>query len=372
MNLVFPSKSSKPESARQAEIPETPTARRVGSRAVRATGYVRRLASLILLIWGLAGVCLTIWALSDNPFLRPYVELAAADAKLRIEAAIAKRVTVDWLSPRIERALRDQDLQDLELLRALAQDHAVVLPAGLQQRVDTELSRNDGAFGQISACGRCMTDFSACPSFGMASACHVPFELSPAGDVAALLRQGKAGLSGQEVDEVEAALAAIGLAATASAVISAGGAAPVKLSASMLRMARRSNSLSPGMQRALLDAASDASPARRLMPVIDDLSTLVRETSVAEALPLLRQAENAGDLRRIARVSKVTGKDTSRSLRVLGKDDAFRLLHRISDKALAAIGLIAFTLTQIAALLVAILKLVLRQIVKPRRSARHA
>ncbi|SNT74518.1 hypothetical protein [Paracoccus seriniphilus] len=346
--------------------PASPAPRRTGFH--RIADGLRRIARLTLLLWAVITLSATVWVLSMNPFLHPYVERGAAQAKLRIEAAIARQVDLEWLTPRIEAALDKGDVQDLELLVGLAQEHDITLPETLQARVQTSREAHEGLWATMADCGRCMADMEACPSLTMISACNIPFELSPAGDVAALGRQAKATIAGDEVDEVEAALAAIGLVATGSSLISAGSTVPVKTSATLLRSARRARALTPGMRRALHAAATGARPAQDLQHIMSDISTVARSTSMAEVIPLLRYADDPADLRRIAGLSEVTRKDTRKTLKVLGKSKSLKLLRRVSDLVMFAVGLIGLVLGQIAALAAVLLKLALRQALKTRKS----
>ncbi|MDB6177880.1 hypothetical protein PAF17_10240 [Paracoccus sp. Z330] len=329
-----------------------------------AFDLLRAIARVALLSWTAVTIAALIWTLSRNPFLAPYVAASADQARLQIETAVAGTVTEDWLAPRVETALLNRDLQELTLLRSLAQDHGIALPADLTARADQLQQEHQGVLATVNDCGRCMIDLNDCPSLQMVAACAVPFEMSPAGDVAALARQAKAKLTGAEVDTVEVALASVGLAATGGALISAGSTVSVKASATILRSARRARALSPGMQKALQDVARGARPTSDLGEILADLGIIARHSSVPEIIPILRLADNPSELRQLARLSEVTGKNTRKSLNVLGKSKSLRLLSRFSDLALTALGLIGLLLGQIAALIGAMANLIIRSALK--------
>jgi hypothetical protein len=160
-------------------------------------------------------------------------------------------------------------------------------------------------------------------------------------------------------------LAGIGLAATAATVVTGGGSITLKGAATVLRVARRADALSPGMRHALAVAAR--SPNRRVLlaGIAASVHRIGRATSAAEVLPILRLADNPEDLKALARLSEAAGSDTRRTLEALGKARSLRLLSRISDLALAAMGLAALVIGQVAALAGALLKLAFRAAIRP-------
>lgn len=331
----------------------------------RFVSRLRAVARLTLLLWAMGSVALTGWLLSRNPFAAPFIDRSLTEARFAIEAAVAARATPDWLIPQLSAALETGDMQRLDLLAALAQDQDTPLPEDLAARITEVQAARSGLWAQLSDCGTCMTDMAACPSLRLMVACTMPFELSPAGDAAALIRQSRNYVSGDEVDEVEAALAGIGIAATAAGLLTMGGSLTVKGAATTLRVARRADALSPGMNRALMAAARGPAPAEALGGMAQDLRRISRASSTPEALSVLRHADSAEDLTRLARFSEAAGPKTGRALEVLGNADSLRLLRRLGDLAMAAVGMIALVLGQIAALLGALAQLFLRRALRP-------
>ena len=329
---------------------------------------MRRLARLTLLIWSLATVAVTGLMLSQNPFAAPLVDRGLDQARAALMRAVADRATPDWLIPRLTAALDAGDRQQVQMLMDLARDQGTPLPPDLRARADAALAV--GMLDTLSDCGTCMRDVTACPSLSLIAACTLPFELSPAGDAAALIRQGGTWATGGDPDGIEAALATLGLAATAGTLVTAGSSLSIKGAATTLRVARRADALSPGMTRALSAAARSPAPARALSGIAGDLRTIGRQASVPELLPILRLADDPDDLRRLARLSEAAGPDTTRVLTVLGKSDSLRLTRRLADAAMAAAALIALVLGQMAALLGAGVQMALRRGLRPNPARR--
>lgn len=328
---------------------------------------IRALARFALLAWAAATVAAAGWALAQHPFARPIIERSAEDARAALARAMTRAATPEALAAQLTAALAADDPDAIALTLAIADDHATALPADLRARAQARLDADQGWLATAESCVTCMADIRSCRSLALIGACAIPFELSPAGDVNALRRQGTAWIAGNEVDELEAALAGVGLAATAATVATLGGSAPLKIGVTTLRVARRAEALTPGLSRALIRTAREAGGAERLAAVAGDVTRIARATSPAEVLGVLRLADDAADLARLARLTEVAGADSRKALALLGKARALRLLNRVSQAAVATLGLIALAVAQVTALALAALKLALRRALSRRR-----
>ena len=331
---------------------------------------MRRLARLALTLWMAASFSLTGWTLSQNPFAAPVVARTADEARGAFEAAIAHVATPDWIARRLDAALAAKDGDRVALLSEVAADQHIPIAPGQQERIDALAAETSGIVATIAACGQCAIDIASCPSLSMIGTCALPFELSPAGDVAALGRAGASYLRTGEVDEIEIALATLGLGATAATIATAGTSATIKIGATVLRVARKMGALSPGMTAAIVRSSRSADAAEEFSLLLSDFGRLREATSTAEALSLLRLADDPADLARLARVSEAAGKDTRKTFEVLGTVRTFRLLDRVSELALAAIGLLVLVASQIGTLAGILLRWVLQPFADARRPPR--
>lgn len=321
---------------------------------------MRALARVAITLWLAASLAASGWTLAQNPFAAPLVARGAASARAALDQAIAGTVSLGWLVPRLDAALAADDRDRIALLIGLAKTQGIALPTALRTAGEARLSADAGLLATAAGCALCAYDITACKTLSQIAACAIPVELSPVGDVTALGRAGTAWVSGGEPDRLDAALAAIGLGATLATLASAGASAPVKLGATALRLARRMGALSDRMTGVVLDAAraalGDAHDGRALAAIAADFATISRRTSPAAALSLLRHADSAEDLSRLARLAEIAGPDTARSIEVLGKARALRLIDRLSNLALVAIGLLSLVLSQLGTVLVALLR----------------
>lgn len=300
--------------------------------------------------------------LYQSPFTAPLIERATADARLVLERETARTVTLEWLLPRLNEALAQDDRDRVAMLKDLAQDHAITLPEPLPERIAVFEAANDGWFRSTADCALCAYDILACRSIPLIAACAVPVELTPLGDINALRRAAMAALADQEVDQLEVGLAVVGLGASGLVVVSGGSTVTIKAGATMLRLARRLGTLRPEMMRSLraasdiplvwsrlpdfalgrapLTAVTDTARLSDLGRLSQNVGVIGRNTSTADVLVLLRHVDNADDVARLARLSDAAGPHTRRTLEVLGKARAFRALVRLSDAAVMALALL--------------------------------
>ncbi len=348
---------------------------------------MRRLAHIVLTAAALGTGAVALWMLGQNPLAAPVVERSTAEVRVALERAMARTVTPDWLLPRLGEALAADDRDRVEMLAGLAGAHGIALPADIAAAVAAVLAPRPFS-ERASGCAACAVDIHACASLAQMGACALPFEMTVAGDVNALRRQATAAIRDEPVDEIETGLALVGIGATVAVLASGGSSYVVKGGATLVRVARRMGALTPAFGRELGDAArlpvnwdavllarpldeiTDTAQLARIGRIAEDFGTLRANTSTAEALVLLRHVDTAQDARRLARLSAAAGPQTRATIEVLGKARAFRALTRVTDLALAFIGVVAALVAQIGSLALSLVLGRLRRLTRPRRRLR--
>ena len=309
----------------------------------------------------------TAFMLQQSPFTAPFVERSVSDVQLALERAMARSVTPEWLEREMQEALAAADHDRVAMLVSLADDYALALPAPLPEQIAAFETSQGGMLQSAADCILCAYDILSCPSLTLIASCAVPVELTPLGDINALRRAAMAALADQDVDQLEVGLAVVGLGATGLVLVSGGSSMTIKAGATVLRLARRLETLTPDMMislraasdipvtwsrlpdfafgRAPLSAVTDTARLSGLGRMAQNVGTIGRNTSTADALVLLRHVDSADDAARMARLSTAAGPGTRRTVEVLGKTRAFRALTRLSNAAIAALALIyAFVL----------------------------
>ena len=327
-------------------------------------------------------------ALQGNPLARPFVERGEAELGRTLERMVRRTADDAWMRAALEDAVEAGDAGRAGMLVALAADLGLDVDTGAAQAL---IAASDGWAATAAACGACMADIASCPSLELMGACGVPFELSPLGDLNALRRAGTDWMAGRPVDELDASLALVGLAATGAVVVSGGSSATVKAGAGLLRTARRLGSLTPGMARLLrlpirweavpglvtgatrIEDVTDAARLATLGGVASDMARVRAATSTAEALRLARLVDTPDDAARLARVAEAAGPRTTRTFAVLGKGRTFRATVRLGRAAAGTLVLLWLTAAQLAAVIgVRIGALLLRGAARAAQRSRRA
>nr|WP_207148689.1 hypothetical protein [Lamprobacter modestohalophilus] len=168
---------------------------------------------------------------------------------------------------------------------------------------------------------------------GIGKAAGVITDFFVIGDIRDLTAQGVNWVKGEDVDEVVAALAAIGVVATAAQVASAaatvgsaGAAAPaaagstaVKGGVTILKSAKKLGKLPPWLGKTLVNSAKTVKKTKSLDSVADLFSDVYRLARTPGGLNLLSKTTDAASLRRMAKAAEAFGDSTATLYRIGGK-----------------------------------------------------
>lgn len=310
--------------------------RRAGRLAARAVLALVLLASLGLTLW--SG-----WRIASDPLLRPLVERAGDDLAAALERALARRATAEAIAARLTALLAEDppNWTAIDGVQTLALDRGLTLPPDLVAALTAARDDASGFWAGAASCAACAFDATTC-SLEQAVGCNLPVALTPAGDVIGLGRGAADWALGNDVDDVEVALSALGLTATVAAPATGGTSLTVKAGTSVIKLARRMALLSPRLLSLVTDtlrAGARADPAP-LTALATDLGRLQSSQGAAAALHLLRHVDGPDDARRLADAATALGPRTLGAVEVLGKSRLLRAGLRLSDEAIAlAFGL---------------------------------
>lgn len=168
---------------------------------------------------------------------------------------------------------------------------------------------------------------------GIGKAAGVIADFFVVGDIRDLTAQGANWVKGEDVDEVVAALASIGVVATAAQVASAaatvgtaGAAAPaaagstaVKGGVTILKSAKKLGKLPPWLGKTLVNSAKTVKKTKSLDSVADLFSDVYRLARTPGGLSLLSKTTDAASLRRMAKAAETFGDSTATLYRIGGK-----------------------------------------------------
>ena len=290
------------------------------------------------------------WAqLAQSPGAAWLVERAEDELDAAYARAIARHASPQALGQAITRHLTDtpRNWVALDGLADLARAQDVVLPADVSAALAQARAQDFSIAARAASCAACAYDLRAC-GLGPDLVCGVGVNLTVAGDVLSLSREGAAYLRGEVVDQVDVALSFVGLGATALVLASGGTSYSVKAGAGLLKVAHRTGRLAPdvlaiftrafreGVDWAALARGGRVGDAARMdalrpaMALADDLGGMAARLGAGGALHLVQAAETATEARRIARTAQVLGPQTVGAFEVLGKSRFLRAGLRLA------------------------------------------
>lgn len=302
-----------------------------------------------------------------NPLLRPYVDASAAEIRAATDRMLLREATPDRLAARLSALLAGEprDWVVIAAVEGVAADRGVALPDALVADRAAAWDADSGYLARAGGCLACLWDAARC-SLSQALVCQAPVVLTPAGDVAGLARAGWAWGTGGAVDEIDLALSAVGLGATALVVATGGSSGVVKVGAGLGKLARRMGLLTPRLSAMILStlrAGVDMGALRRARSADDlarvlrpdrlapltalaaDMGRIARATDPATALKLLGKVEDGADARRIANAAEALGPRALGRAEVLGRARFLRATVRLGHVAQAMVaGLVGLLL----------------------------
>jgi len=198
-------------------------------------------------------------------------------------------------------------------------------------------------------------------------------DMTVIGDLRDLKREGSKFAQDKPYDKVIMGIAAVGLGLSVSQLVTAGGTTPLKVGASLIKVAKKSGKISkPFMKfisaqvRKTVDMkllkkvnfsslsklrASTSKVVKSLnlthvRKLFGDIHKIQKNTSLMDTVSLLKYVDNPRDLRKVAKLSEKFGSNTKGVLKVLGKaalKGSVRVLN-ITTKLVAQMVMFLFSL----------------------------
>lgn len=328
-----------------------------------AIRWLARFVLIGLMIASLILAGLNLSALTRAPVGAMFVERSNAGIAAATERALVAHATPDAIAVRLTILLAEEPRNWLaiEAVEALAAERAIPLPDDVMAKRAVAWEQDSGFWQGAELCARCAWDARTC-DLALILMCRAPVVLSPLGDIAGVIRGGLAYLVGQDVDEVDVILSAIGLTAVMLALSTGGSSLSIKLGAGLAKLAKSMNRLPATLTGPLLRAFREGvdwngitgvrsaddlfrlyrpEVMRPAVVIVGDAGKLVGRTAVPDALHLMKYVDDPADLSRMARASDALGPRMVGTVEVLGKSRLMRLTMRVADEVwFLATGLI--------------------------------
>lgn len=319
-------------------------------QAARVLLSLMLLASLIACGWSVVQI-------ARNPALQPLVERTGDQIEAATDRWLARNASEALLTARLEALLAEErrNWLAIEAVEAVAAEQQITLPDSYLQARRDAYDIDSGWLATSGACLACAVNAANCELSGILI-CQAPMILTPLGDVAGISVESYHWAVGNDVDQLNLAFSAVGLAAEVLVVASGGSSLLVKGGASIGKLALKMKLLSPRLSALLLDAARRGIDWERLpwFPGVEDLKAAVRpevigpvvevatqigriggKLSLPESLHLLRYIDSSFEARAMATAAETLGPRTVGRLELMGKSRFLRATLRASDTMLA-------------------------------------
>ncbi|MCF8470125.1 MAG: hypothetical protein K9G30_05025 [Parvibaculum sp.] len=300
------------------------------------------------LVFFLLGLPLLFMAAFQRGWLDDYIADDAIPAEPFVIAELKHTTDGPDLSRRIVKALDEKSYDDALIYAEIADYIGAPLDIDVQARLDAEgtfshrISRNTGSFIEGFVTG----EGGDTPAFMGALAS----DLTVVGDVRDIGSEGSKLARGEDYSKLILGLSVVGLAATSVTVATGGGGLPARIGVSLLKIARKSGTLTAkfardlgnvlqeavnfqklrgtlrsvdladtaATRRAIADYADGVSMAR-VTPILNDVAALERGIGPAETVRVLKYVDNTDDLARIGKMGGKLGTKTRGVIELTGK-----------------------------------------------------
>ena len=303
------------------------------------------------------------WMIWRSPAVGLLVEVAEDAAKERLERLLTRDVTPQSIGGRLTTRLSEdpRDWAAIDALTTLATDQDITLPEKVAAALDEAHTEDRTLIMTVRKCWSCAFNPAKCDLSGIVL-CNVGVSLSPIGDVTSIVRESGHYMFGQEVDDIDLFLSAIGLSAVALTAPTGGSALVIKAGAGLAKTAYKVGALSEPVLRLARQIAKtgvdwpmvararpatfSADLARAIRPEIvapamaflASAHEIKAATNIKDSLYLISKADDITDMRRISVAAKVLGPRTTGTMELIGKSRIFRAITRWSDEVYAVIA----------------------------------
>ena len=327
----------------------------------------------------------TLAVLSQKPFVEPYVDRTLAKARLALDQAIKRQLTPEWVGAELDAAVDAKDLARTELLLGLVAKRRTPVAASFIANARRYVGRERGILSSLKRCAACAADPAQCTTPSVFLYCNLPLEATTIGDVKVLVEAGADVAARTPVDQIDVALASIGIAGTVLTPVTGGTSLSLKAGATALRVARKMGEAGKGVGRVLEEASSirirwnkvdeflhtgnlnllmtDTRPLRGVLELSSHIETVANNAGKVHAVFLLRHVKTGKDAAELARVSKVAKEGTREAVELLGLSKAARAVKRLSGLFVTTIGLVVALVGQLIALALPMIIRVVRGII---------
>ena len=242
------------------------------------------------------------------------------------DSLLKEKVTKTYLVKKIDTALKKDNLDDAKIYINLAKMLHITLPSSLYERYN----KQDNLLHDLKDLGHGFLTGDAKNSKQLAGA--IASDFTVVGDIRDITKEGGKYLQNKPYDEFVLGISVVGVGLTLTTISSVGSTAPLKVGASVLKVAKRTGKLTKSFAKTIMTKLSKTYDKRLLKkmdfksinfepikPIFKNLNKIEKNTSYSDTLYLLKYIKDEKDLTKVTKLSQKYGKNTKAVLKVLGK-----------------------------------------------------
>lgn len=269
-------------------------------------------------------------------------------------------VTTSYLDIHIKKAIAGEKFDDVEMYVGLASMLDVNLSVTTLENIKNHNGTLEKSWRNLKAFGSGFLSGKSDSAVGLGGS--IASDMTLYGDLRDLKAEGTKYNNGESYDKFILQLSLIGVGLSATQLLSAGVSTPLKVGASVMKVAKKSGNLTKSFSKIIskrLGKTIDIKILKTYNPKViakninlapikglfKEVNGIKKYTSTADTIALLKYVDNTNDLRKIGKLSKTYKTNTKGVLRVLGKGalKAGKSVLKVTSKLIA--GVIGFVLS---------------------------
>jgi hypothetical protein len=273
---------------------------------------------------------------------------------------LEQNVTTVYLDTHIMKAIEKENFDDVEMYVGLGSMLGVSISSTTLSAIEQENKFSVKSWRNLKAFASGFLSGKPSSSVGLGGS--IASDMTLYGDLRDLKVEGSKYKNGERYDKFILQLSLIGVGLSATQLFSAGTSTPLKVGASVMKVARKSGNLTKSFSKVLSKRLSKTIDIKllktynpkviakniNLVPIkglFKEVNSIKKYTSTADTLALLKYVDNSNDLRKIGKLSKTYKTNTKGVMKVLGKGalGAGKSVLKVTSKLIA--GAIGFVLS---------------------------
>jgi len=257
---------------------------------------------------------------------------------------LKQKVTLDYFDTHINHAIKTENFDDVEMYQSLAN----MLGIGLSAKIESLIASHNGflekSWRNTKAFGSGFLSGESNTTLGLSGS--IVSDMTLYGDLRDLKKEGSNYIDDKPYDKFILSISLVGVGLSASQLVSIGASTPLKVGASVLKVAKKSGTLTKAFTKVLLKRLDKSVDVKQLKTLefknifkikdtmrivqnsidikplqilLKDVNQVKAHTSLTDTILLMKYVDTPKGLQKLTKVSRQYKTNTKGVMRVLGK-----------------------------------------------------